>query len=240
LTASSCGVVNNILGRFGGGEEAPEEGGTIALPEEESAETFEDPMLPGLPSAAEIASAELISSTRPSERLQEIRRTRSDPFALVPVPPPPQVTPPPATTGGGGGGGGGGATPTANGGGGGQTPGGGGGPSPIAPLPALPQATAALGVTVSGIVQINGERYAIVDAPGEPTSRYVRPGDRLGGGRILVKRIDTRPGSEPVVILEENGVEVARPVGGVPANSPTEEAPTADLPALPLGFASAG
>jgi hypothetical protein len=241
VTASGCGLVDNVLGRFtGGGDENLEEDSTVILLDEEpEAETFEEPLLPGLPSAAEIASAELISSTSPSARLQQIERARQDPFALVAVPPPPTVAPPPAGAGGGGGGGGGGATPVTN--GGGTTPGPNGGGSPIVPLPALPQPTTAQGVVVTGIVQINGERYAIVDAPGEPTSRYVRPGDRLSNGRILVKRIDTRPGSEPVLVLEENGIEVARPVGGsAPGNSPVEEAPAADLPSLPPAIATAG
>ena len=235
VTASGCGLVNNVLDRFtGGSDENLEDDSTVILLDEESeAETFEEPLLPGLPSAAEIASAELISSTSPSARLQQIERARQDPFALVAVPPPPTVAPPPAAGGGG-------ATPATA--GGGTAPGqAGGGGSPISPLPALPQATNAEVVSVTGIVQINGERYAIVNAPGEPTSRYVRPGDRLSNGRILVKRIDTRPGSEPVLVLEENGVEVARPVGaGAPSNSPVEEAPAADLPSLPPAITTAG
>ncbi|MEB3269691.1 MAG: hypothetical protein VKJ09_14195, partial [Leptolyngbya sp.] len=161
VTASGCGVVNNVLSRFSGGEEEPQDDSVILLPEEEpGAEAFEEPLVAGLPSAAEIASAELISSTSPSERLKEIQRTRLDPFALVPVPPPPKVVPPPANGGGDGG-----TTPVANG-GGGTTPGQNGGGSPISPLPQLPQPTTAQGVTVTGIVEINGDRYAIVDAPG--------------------------------------------------------------------------
>jgi hypothetical protein len=98
VTASGCGLVDNVLGRFtGGGDENLEEDSTVILLDEEpEAETFEEPLLPGLPSAAEIASAELISSTSPSARLQQIERARQDPFALVAVPPPPTVAPPPA------------------------------------------------------------------------------------------------------------------------------------------------
>jgi hypothetical protein len=35
-------------------------------------------------------------------------------------------------------------------------------------------------------------------------------GDRIANGQVLVKRIDVRPGSDPVVVLEQNGVEVTR------------------------------
>ncbi|WP_008312073.1 hypothetical protein [Leptolyngbya sp. PCC 6406] len=244
LASSGCGVVDNLLSRFQGEDEV-EDAPVVLLDESEAGETFEEPMLPGLPSAAVIASAELISSTNPDERRRDISRTRSDPFAIVAVPPPPRVVPPPEGAGTGTGAGAGAGTGAGAGAGAGTTtasPGGtaGGGAIPISPLPALPQPNTALGVAVTGIVQINGDRYAIVSAPGEPTSRYVRVGDRLSGGRILVKRIDTRPGSEPVVILEENGIEVARPVGGAPGGSPTSEPPTADLPNLPPAISTAG
>lgn len=38
-------------------------------------------------------------------------------------------------------------------------------------------------------------------------------GQRISGGKVLIKRIEMGAGSIPVVILEENGVEVARSVG---------------------------
>lgn len=82
----------------------------------------------------------------------------------------------------------------------------------ISKLPPLPTATLANTVEVTGVVNVGGIRQAIVKAPNEETSRYVREGQRLSGGQILVKRIDLT-GAEPVVILEENGVEVSRPVG---------------------------
>jgi hypothetical protein len=186
-------------------------------------------------SAAEIASAELIQPTNPEERLKAIERSRSDPYALVAVPPAPTPPPPPESAPG----------PTNN--GGGNNAGGGAGSAgspgtpdntiPLDQLPGLPQPTTATGVSVTGIVQINGERYAIIEAPGEPTSRYVRAGDYLSNGQILVKRIETRPGSEPVVILEENGIEVAMPVGSGPSG-PTEEPPAAALPNSPTTTAA--
>jgi hypothetical protein len=65
---------------------------------------------------------------------------------------------------------------------------------------------------VSGIVQIGTEISAIVRVPGESTSRSVREGESLTGG-IVVQRIEIGENQEPMVILEQNGVQIARPVG---------------------------
>ncbi len=93
-----------------------------------------------------------------------------------------------------------------------QPPGSKPGPS-IATLPPRPSTTLAEGVEVSGVVQLNGVSQAIVKAPNEPTSRYVQPGQRLSNGQVLVKRIEMNPGGTPIVILEQNGIEVSRGVG---------------------------
>ncbi|MGI0486858.1 hypothetical protein ACN4EK_15565 [Pantanalinema rosaneae CENA516] len=93
----------------------------------------------------------------------------------------------------------------------------GGNGSTVAALPPRPSTTLADGVEVSGVVNINGVPQAIVRAPNEETSRYVGVGQRLSNGRVLVKRIEMNRGSEPVVVLEENGVEVAKAVGDRPA-----------------------
>lgn len=100
---------------------------------------------------------------------------------------------------------------------------------PLETLPPLPDpAVVASQVQIFGIAEMNGTVYAIVQAPNEPTSRYVREGDRLSNGAVLVKRIETRPSSEPLVVLEERGTEIALPVGaggGDPdADGATEEA----------------
>ncbi len=237
LGGSGCSVVNNLLNR---GEDvvddvlSSDEIATDAPAADPSAEAFEEPLLPGLPSAAEIASAELIQPTNAEERIKGIEGSRSDPYALVPVPPAP--TPPPAPESSPG-------APSPNGGsnnGGGTTtatPGTPGNTIPLGELPGLPQPTTAVGVVITGVVQINGDRYAIIQAPGEPTSRYVKAGDYLDNGQILVKRIETRPGSEPVVILEENGIEVAMPVGGT--STPAAEPPAAALPSAPTATTAA-
>lgn len=82
----------------------------------------------------------------------------------------------------------------------------------LAPLPSLPEPTQALEVVVTGVVTIGNNTYAIVQSPSEPTGRYVMEGQRVAGGTVLVKRIDTR-GSEPIVVLEQHGVELTRAVG---------------------------
>jgi len=52
----------------------------------------------------------------------------------------------------------------------------------------------------------------IVKAPNEDSSRYVRVGQRLSNGQVLVKRIELQ-GSEPVVVLEQFGIEVIKSIG---------------------------
>jgi hypothetical protein len=65
------------------------------------------------------------------------------------------------------------------------------------------------------VVKVGNETQVIVKVPNEPTSRYVKIGQRLSNGQVLVKRVDIKAG-DPVVILEENGVEVAKAVGEKP------------------------
>ncbi|PSB18827.1 hypothetical protein C7B65_13710 [Phormidesmis priestleyi ULC007] len=99
----------------------------------------------------------------------------------------------------------------------------------ITALPPLPEPTLARAVEVSGVVVVGGVPQAIVKAPNEATTRYVRAGQRLSNGQILVKRIEVNGGSDPVVILEQNGIEVSRAVGDKPSlvgGSPTAIAPT--------------
>jgi hypothetical protein len=86
-------------------------------------------------------------------------------------------------------------------------------PAGIPTMPPIPQPTLAREVEVTGVVTIGNTTQAIVKAPNEPSSRYVSVGQRLANGQVLVKRIDMNPGSDPVVILEENGIEVPIVVG---------------------------
>ncbi len=104
-------------------------------------------------------------------------------------------------------------------------------------LPSPPEPKLAQAVLVSGVIQVGNQPQAIIKVPSEPTSRYVRAGQRLASG-LLVKRIEMNEGSEPVVILEQYGIEVARMVGEVPigvqqpATASTENS-VSTLPSLP-------
>ncbi|MBD2447857.1 hypothetical protein H6G76_11845 [Nostoc sp. FACHB-152] len=85
-------------------------------------------------------------------------------------------------------------------------------------LPPAAQPDLAKAVVVTGVVLIGSEPQAIIQIPNEPSSRYVQAGQRLANG-LLVKRIEMNEGSNPVVILEQYGIEVARMVGEGSANS---------------------
>jgi hypothetical protein len=90
--------------------------------------------------------------------------------------------------------------------------------SPIKALPPIPDPTLAKSVFVTGVIVVAGVPQAIIQAPNEATSRYVQAGQRISNGQVLVKRIEMNNGSDPIVILEQNGIEVARAVGSPPAN----------------------
>jgi hypothetical protein len=94
------------------------------------------------------------------------------------------------------------------------------------PLPSIPEPELARRVAVSGVVQIGEQLQAIVQVPNEGTSRYVRVGQRLSNGEILVKRIEMNPGIEPVVILEQYGVEVSKAIGEQTAESDAPDTTT--------------
>lgn len=179
------------------------------------AEGFGDPVVEESTPVGNVP-LDLITSTDPEERIRLVQRDRPDPFDILRTTPTvevpeevlnPPAAPSPATPSP--------ATPSAP------------EPSPpedveLAPIPDLvpfvppppPQPETARAVTVTGVVQIGTVPYAIVNAPNEPHSRYVRSGQFLSNGQVLVKRINMSPGGvDPVVILEEFGIEVARQVG---------------------------
>jgi hypothetical protein len=93
-------------------------------------------------------------------------------------------------------------------------------PLGIPTLPPIPQPTLARQVEVTGVVKVGNTVQAIVKAPNEPTSRYVGVGQLLSNGQILVKRIEINQGSEPIVVLEENGIEVRVMVGSSKKKTP--------------------
>jgi hypothetical protein len=82
------------------------------------------------------------------------------------------------------------------------------------PRPLPPRTEEAEAVNVSGTIEMGGTRFAILTAPGDTTPRYVRVGQLIAGGQVLVKRIETSY-STPIVVLQQSGVEVIRPVGAV-------------------------
>lgn len=100
-----------------------------------------------------------------------------------------------------------------------------------------PDTKAAEGTKITGTVEVSGTIYAIIEAFGEPTSRYVRAGQMISNGRVLVKRIDTNA-EPPIVVLQQNGVEVLRAVGApvvgaVDTNQPADSAAAAPAATTP-------
>lgn len=187
-----------------------------------------------------ILPPDLISSTNPAQRVRGIQRNRPDPFALIsttptveispnatPAQPVPQISSLPRPQAASN------STPSNSTSSNGARPSSGSlapipqlVPNNVAVLPQLPQPDLARAVKVTGVVQIGTTLYAIVNAQNEPSSRYVRAGQRLSNNQILVKRIEMNRGSEPVVVLEQYGIEVPTEVGsgGVPSQ-PTALAP---------------
>lgn len=234
------------------------DGNLPSLPEGEDADT----VVAVSPNSPTVVARDLIQSTDPNERTIGVERTRPDPFAGLTIP---LVPPQPIEIERAGG------TATRSQPAGGTTAAGqsaaratnasaqgttasGAQERPsiaeprqvessrpeIAALPEIPQPTTARAVRVSGVIQIGGSPYAIIKAPDE-VERYVRQGERVAGGRVFVKRIDTRL-AEPRVILVENGIEVERFVTAASdegsTEEPTEAAPAetvsvSTLPALP-------
>jgi hypothetical protein len=104
-------------------------------------------------------------------------------------------------------------------------------------LPPPPQPDLAKAVFVSGVVMVGNQPQAIIKVPNEPTSRYVQAGQRLANG-VLIKRIEMNEGSEPIIILEQYGIEVSRMIGEAPASSPPTA--TTTTTANPVSAASPG
>jgi hypothetical protein len=87
--------------------------------------------------------------------------------------------------------------------------------SNIAPISAAPvkEPLQAQAVGVSGIIQFGGKTQVIVKLPAESFSRYVEVGDRIANGSVLVKRVEGEQTLTPIVVLEEEGIEVKRQLG---------------------------
>ena len=136
----------------------------------------------------------LIAPTNPDRRRQEISKGRRDPFALIPLKSTRSVTIKPDS-------------------------------SVKQPEPPnlstddnnqqtnkTKMADLAEEVIVTGVVTVSGSTEIILKVPNEQFSRYVRLGQYVSNGKVLVKQVkfDSDP---PVVILEESGIEVLKQVG---------------------------
>jgi Tfp pilus assembly protein PilP len=77
------------------------------------------------------------------------------------------------------------------------------------PAPVTPTSLAE-SIEVTGVVQVGGKWSVIVKEPHTSSSRYVSVGEYLGNGRVLVKKILSPGTTEPVVVLQQNGVEIRK------------------------------
>jgi hypothetical protein len=77
----------------------------------------------------------------------------------------------------------------------------------------------AMALEISGVIEVDGQTQVIIKMPTESFSRYIAVGERIGNGKVLVKRVESQNGLAPTVILEEVGVEVPRKIGDVPSAS---------------------
>ncbi len=79
-----------------------------------------------------------------------------------------------------------------------------------------PKPELARGIQIQGALRIGNQTVAIIKAPNEPTSRHVRAGELIAKDQVLVKEIDINARPNPIVILEELGVnqEVRKEVTG--------------------------
>ncbi|GAB4371808.1 MAG: hypothetical protein Kow00121_13580 [Elainellaceae cyanobacterium] len=256
LTLFTSGCEGNLFGGDTAPEESPTEAPVVVAPvaepspDEQAGEATSptDERVAALPQ-----NLDLIPSTNPEQRLQAIDSERNDPFSIVATTPSVQISPTtgnapqgqgatPQTTTPRTGQAGGGGQPTTT----GRTTSGGQSPGGLAPIPNLvpqrpgsttatrttpppPQPTLARAVEVLGVVQIGNTPYAIVNAPNEASSRYVREGQSLSNGQVVVRRIDVT-GPEPAVVFEQFGIEVITAVGGGGAPEPQEGSPAAAAP----------
>lgn len=67
-------------------------------------------------------------------------------------------------------------------------------------------------VEISGVIQLGQSLNAIIRTPNEDDYRFVTEGEFLADGQVLMKRIEMNSNRQPIVILEENGLEVPRTI----------------------------
>jgi hypothetical protein len=93
----------------------------------------------------------------------------------------------------------------------------------------------AMAIDISGVIEVEGRTQVIIKLPTESFSRYISVGDRIGNGKVLVKRVEGQSSLSPTVILEEVGVEVPRKIGEISNPTPATPATGANdaTPATP-------
>lgn len=68
-------------------------------------------------------------------------------------------------------------------------------------------------IAINGIVQVGNKWAVIVKEPSAVSSRYVSVGEYLENGKVLVKKIVAAGSADPVVVLQQNGVEIRKSLG---------------------------
>lgn len=91
----------------------------------------------------------------------------------------------------------------------------------------------AMAIDISGIIEVECRTQVIIKLPTESFSRYISVGERIGNGKVLVKRVEGQSSLSPTVILEEVGVEVPRKIGDISTATPAPAEPVTAPVAVP-------
>ncbi|MEX0268663.1 hypothetical protein AB3R30_05955 [Leptolyngbyaceae cyanobacterium UHCC 1019] len=86
-------------------------------------------------------------------------------------------------------------------------------PPVVIPVAPPSRTSVADAIAVNGVVQVGGKWTVIVKEPSAVSSRYVAVGEYLENGKVLVKRIVAAESADPVVVLQQNGVEIRKSLG---------------------------
>ena len=84
--------------------------------------------------------------------------------------------------------------------------------TPISPVSPISTAEA---IDITGAMQIGNRWSVIAKEPEAPSSRHVQVGDYLANGRVLVKRVVTGPGTGVIVVLQQDGRDINKPLSGL-------------------------
>lgn len=86
-------------------------------------------------------------------------------------------------------------------------------PPVVIPVAPPSRTSVADAIAVNGVVQVGGKWTVIVKEPSAVSSRYVAVGEYLENGKVLVKKIVAAGSADPVVVLQQNGVEIRKSLG---------------------------